>query len=778
MTRALTRDLARTLRGAWSRRGTLAPLLALTTVVVAGVVAVLGFSEAAGTSGALAVPLLLLALVALPTTGRELAAARREEIALARLRGLEGGELYVLLALEPLLVLVLGGLLGGGLGLLVVHLSVDAWLTDPAARAGLVGADALTAAVLVVLAGLVALLVGMGAALREPLADQVAAVARPRRTTLASAFAQVLVVVGAAVAVYRSSVTPTDGTGGPDLVVLAGPALVGLAVGAAALWLLRLLARRWVRHRGPRAGLAGFLAARRLARVAGAGAALQVLVAAAVVAGVALTAAIQVEQWTERSARLVAGAPLRIDLETDAEPALELTRRLDPDGRWLMAAVLVPGEGSVPARRAFLDLSRHERVLGGFHDDTSAAGLATVVDELVADDAAAGTAGPVEGTEVVATVSGVSRRLEGRVRPEVLLTLRDVTGGSRQVRLRLEVGLDGAPDTASTEVRCAEGCEPVAITLQRRPGDSQLPWTLDSLVLGDQDLLERDWSPAEETRGDRPGGPVPVAGGLLAVTSSTPLVAVPDAGSAAVPVLATRSATWDGDPVLDSPGGLDLPAQVVARVPALPLVQADGVLADLPRVLVGSPPTVPVADVVVLARADTPVALLDEVLDETGGELRTLEQVRASLSDDTGAAQARVYLLVAGFGLLVALLVLGTAVARERPAWLRDVAALRVVGLDVRRVRGAGRLEVAGLVVVSVGAALLGTAAGVLWLLGDLALVEVPDHAVALRTSLDPLPVLVLGLVVAAVVALVVGRGRRPSAERSRPAILREEAAR
>lgn len=778
MTRALTRDLARTLRGAWSRRGTLAPLLALTTVVVAGVVAVLGFSGAAGTSGALAVPLLLLALVALPTTGRELAAARRGEIALARLRGLEGGELYVLLALEPLLVLVLGGLLGGGLGLLVAHLSADAWLTDPAALAGLVGADALTAAVLVVLAGLVALLVGMGAALREPLADQVAAVARPRRTTLASAFAQVLVVVGAAVAVYRSSVTPTDDAGGPDLVVLAGPALVGLAVGAAALWLLRLLARRWVRHRGPRAGLAGFLAARRLARVAGAGAALQVLVAAAVVAGVALTAAIQVEQWTERSARLVAGAPLRIDLETGAEPALELTRRLDPDGRWLMAAVLVPGEGSVPARRAFLDLSRHERVLGGFHDDTSAAGLAAVVDELVADEAGSGTAGPVEGTEVVATVSGVSRRLEGRVRPEVLLTLRDVTGGSRQVRLRLEVGLDGAPDTASTGVRCAEGCEPVAVTLQRRPGDSQLPWTLDSLVLGDQDLLERDWSSAEETRGDRPGGPVPVAGGLLAVTSSTPLVAVPDAGSAAVPVLATRSATWDGDPVLDSPGGLDLPAQVVARVPALPLVQADGVLADLPRALVGSPPTVPVAEVVVLARADTPSALLDEVLDETGGELRTLEQVRAALSDDTGAAQARVYLLVAGFGLLVALLVLGTAVARERPAWLRDVAALRVVGLDVRRVRGAGRLEVAGLVVVSVGAALLGTAAGVLWLLGDLALVEVPDYAVALRTSLDPLPVLLLGLVVAAVVALVVGRGRRPSAERSRPAILREGAAR
>lgn len=344
MTREPVGALARTLRGAWSRRATLTPLLLLTTVVVAGVVAVLGFAEAAGTSGALAVPLLLLALVALPTTGRELASARRGEIALARLRGLEGGELYVLVALEPLLVLTFGGLLGGGLGLLVARLSAHAWLRDPAP---LVGVDALVAALLVVLVALAALLVGMAAALREPLADQVAAVARPRRTTVAAAFAQVLVVVGAAVAVYRSSLGSSGaGAAGVDVVVLAGPALVGLAVGAGALWLLRAVARVWVRRRGPRGGLGGFLAARRLDRVSGVAGAVQVLVAAAVVAGVALTAALQVDQWTERTARLQAGAPLRIDLETDAEPALELTRRLDPEGRWLMAAVLVPGRAA------------------------------------------------------------------------------------------------------------------------------------------------------------------------------------------------------------------------------------------------------------------------------------------------------------------------------------------------------------------------------------------------------------------------------------------------
>ena len=50
----------RTLRGAWSRRGTLLPLLLLTVVVVAGAVTVIGFADRAGTSPRLAVPLLLL----------------------------------------------------------------------------------------------------------------------------------------------------------------------------------------------------------------------------------------------------------------------------------------------------------------------------------------------------------------------------------------------------------------------------------------------------------------------------------------------------------------------------------------------------------------------------------------------------------------------------------------------------------------------------------------------------------------------------------------------
>ena len=64
--------MTRSLRGAWSRRGALLTLLAMTTVVVGGAVGVLSFAEAAGTSRWLMSPLLLLGAVAVPSIGGEL----------------------------------------------------------------------------------------------------------------------------------------------------------------------------------------------------------------------------------------------------------------------------------------------------------------------------------------------------------------------------------------------------------------------------------------------------------------------------------------------------------------------------------------------------------------------------------------------------------------------------------------------------------------------------------------------------------------------------------
>ncbi len=754
----------RTLRGAWSRRGTLLPLLLLTVVVVAGTVTVLGFAAHAHTSAMLCVPLLLLGVVAVPTTGRELANARRGEIALARLRGLRGAELYRLLAFEPLLVLLLGGLAGlvlGGLGSL---LATAAWLDS---GAGLPGPGALLAGLAIVVVGLVGVLAGMAGALREPLSGQVSTASRPRSASAAALFGNVLVVVAAVVAVYRSSVA----TGDPDWVVLVGPALIGLAVGGLVVWLVRVGARLAL-GRTANGSLTGFLAVRRLARVADAATALRVLVAATVVAAVAVTGAAQVGDWTGDTARLRAGAPLQVPLDGDAAGALELTRDLDPDGHWLMAAVLVPGEGSVVARRAFLDLSRFDAVLGDFYAGTPAAGLARDVAALT------GGEGPGTGSTVTATVRGVSARRTGVMRPRVKVGYRDSTGSDRHVVVRLRVAQDGRPVTAHAPLEgCDTGCVVTSVTLARSPGDTTLPWVLTGLELGGADAMTAHWRTSAPNWFGEPTSPVLVDDGLLAPSTFKPLTAQATRTATTVPVVATDSATWDGKRLLDSPGGDERNADVVGRLPALPLVEADGLLADLPRAAAGAPPTVPAAQVMVLARADTPTRVLDALAARAGHRAVTLDSVDRRIAGATGAAQAKVYSLMALFCVLAALLVLATAVARQRNAWTREVAALRSVGVASPVVRASGRVEVLWLAAAATVATLLGTVLAVPLLLSHLPLVSVPEHAVPLTTGLSWWPLLLGALVAALVAGGVAGRGRMLRLEETRPAILREEGA-
>src|SRR5215210_7389695 len=189
----------RTLRGAWARRSTLLPLLILTAVVVAGVVAVISLAEGSGTSPAVAVPLLALGLVAVPDSGRQLAAIRRHEIAVARLRGVTGGQLAATLAVERFLVLVHGSLLGLAFGVVVAELVPAVGLGGESS----LGVTVLPAVALLVVFGLGAVLVGMAGALREPLADQVSIEERPRPASTMAVFGSVLLLVAAVVATYR-----------------------------------------------------------------------------------------------------------------------------------------------------------------------------------------------------------------------------------------------------------------------------------------------------------------------------------------------------------------------------------------------------------------------------------------------------------------------------------------------------------------------------------------------------------------------------------------------
>ena len=254
--------------------------------------------------------------------------------------------------------------------------------------------------------------------------------------------------------------------------------------------------------------------------------------------------------------------------------------------------------------------------------------------------------------------------------------------------------------------------------------------------------------------------------------------AVPDQQGRRTPILATDSASWpDGPPLLDSPGGDDRPAEVVEQLPALPLVEADGVLADLPLASAGAPPTVPAAEVMVLAAADTPRDVLAAVGKAPGAEApRTLTEVEHSTSLESGAVRARVYALMAGFCVLVALLVLASALARQRAAHRTEIAALRVLGVGFSESRRSGRWEIGALGLGAVVATVVGGIAGVVLLLRNLALVDVPAHSVPLDVGVAVVPIVVAALAAGILVVLVGGRGLSLPPDQTRPALLREEA--
>jgi predicted lysophospholipase L1 biosynthesis ABC-type transport system permease subunit len=226
---------------------------------------------------------------------------------------------------------------------------------------------------------------------------------------------------------------------------------------------------------------------------------------------------------------------------------------------------------------------------------------------------------------------------------------------------------------------------------------------------------------------------------------------------------------------VESPGGDDRPAEVVGRLPALPLVEADGLLADLPLMAAGAPPTVPAAEVMVLAAADTPASVLADLADAAGSDAVPLVDVEDATALASGAVQARIYALMAVFCLVLALLVLAASVTRERAAHGREAAALRVVGVPLAQVRGSARREVGALTVTAVVATVAGGLVGVALLLSNLTLVTVPLHAVPLDVGVTLVPLAAAALVAALLVLVVGGRSRSVKGDTSRPAILREE---
>ncbi|MCW2737871.1 hypothetical protein [Nocardioides sp.] len=783
--------MSRVLRGAWSRRGALTTLVLMTVVVVGGAVTVLQFAEAADTSRWLTAPLLLLGGVAVPSIGAELAVARREEIGLARLRGIHGLRLWRFLLVEPLLAIVLGTVVGLAVGAAGTVLATRAWLGGAAPaleRPALLAAAAIAGAAL--------LIVGLSAAaaLREPLAVQVSTRRRPRRATTLAVFLSVLVFVGAGVAAYRSR----DADGEPDLVVLLGPALVGLALGQAAIWVIRIAARGLTPVTEKR-GMGAFLAARRLARADDLVTPIRLVVAAAVVGALALSGAVSVSGWTrEQAAVEVPGARTVDATDLGAVGAVDLTEEVDPQGEHLIATAIVRNESRLPERRAYVDADRWDAVVGSFYDDTPARAASDAIDRLRSDIAPFQAA----GDRLTVTVSGLevppARTFRGPDgedvevgggRVELTLGFVTTTNASGAVTLRTPIPQDGSPVTRSVRVRaCAEGCTITGLDVGRDSrgviDGSDFVVLFDSLALGDTDLLQRPWVPDPVSvesalnsnffRNYRPPNALVVNrpdGLQVAMLPSVALALELEDGGPRVPVLVAD----EEEPLALDLGGDDLPTDVIGVARTMPLVGSVGLLSDIRTSAAGSGPTVPSAEVQIVAADGTPQAMLDEVATATGATWRTLATVRESLGERHGGAQSVAYALTALACALVALLALGAGVARHLRDYRRDVASLRALGVSLGTARRAGRAELVSLTVLVLGIVVAGGWLAVTLLLDGLPLLTLPVAGLPLDTAPHAWPLAIPAVLAAVAVVVVGGRARAVRASTTRPSSLREE---
>ncbi len=117
------------------------------------------------------------------------------------------------------------------------------------------------------------------------------------------------------------------------------------------------------------------------------------------------------------------------------------------------------------------------------------------------------------------------------------------------------------------------------------------------------------------------------------------------------------------------------------------------------------------SEVVVLARADTPGPVVDELRAAGLVVDRTYAEVREGLDGEAYALALRLYAVVAVLVLVMAVAALGVSTAVQLPARRSDAASLRVVGVSRREVVRAVLLELG---VVLGSTAVAGLAAGAL----------------------------------------------------------------
>lgn len=707
-------SLARRWAAARAHRAVLLPLGALALLVVSVLTAGLRLAGAP-TALRVCLALLLPAAAGAAALGHELGQARRTESGIAALRGARGLRLGQFLLTEAVVALVLGAALGWPLGRLLAGAltarTVPAWT----------GQD--TAALLGVLAALVlATAVGSLAATRVPLWDQLRPLARRRRAGNVAVFVGLVVLTAAALAGWRAR---SGSSAEVDWLVAAGPATWALLAGVAAVALARLAGRLLVGVGRLAGWLGGLGAARRHDAAPGTVLVTAGLVAALLGGGHLLAA----QRWVHDTAALAAPAGLLVTYDGDAVAALQLTRELDPEGRYLMAAQTFPDAEAPQDRVVLLDLDRYGTVLAPELEGTEAGALDPLVDEL-----RGGVAAPVgtgDRLRVRARLSGGTGTLVGEIDYVTGLgTLSTVAFRGSAVR-----------GVVAADVRvpdCARGCRATHLRLQlTRPGRGRLAGAdpdrpvrlqLDRLELAGEGLAALPVRLVEESGGL---GRVVVAreSGKLGFRLSVPASVALEWRTGSLPVATTPDLRGAGTPQVPGVDGDLQRASRVGTVAALPFVQASGQVADLGQALLGAAPTSATAQVHVLVRPGTPRTILTRL---DAQEVASPQDVERRVAEAAHAEQAALF-AAAGLGALLcgAVVLLGGA-ARGRARLRQERADLLRAGVPAASLRTARRLEVVLRVAVVLLAAVVG------WLLTDgqfgglLDLVRVPPHGLPL----------------------------------------------
>jgi hypothetical protein len=643
-----------------------------------------------------------LVLVALALLVRLLGAAadqRRSELALASLRGMSSRQMWVFGLAEPCTLLLLAAPLGVLLGYGMTVWLAGIWLIDGIAVT--IGPASILAAALVWLAAIGASVFTVRGALSEPLSSQLAGVRRPTRSGRWALIAKMVLVI-AAVAVVAASLT-ASGRSDPkasDLVLpllLAGAA--GLLITAATVWAAGRLGRRTSRRRG----ITTFVATRAVSRRREGSLVILPLTAALAISVFAAGVFTAAATWRASTAATRVGADASYRSDSTLAQTVALTHRLDPDGKWLMAVGAV-NQGDY-GEKLVIDAPRLARV--GVWPGTWTPGLdAGQVADLL---------GP-RGPGLVLKGSAFSMTLDNQVTSSAdgLGVSVEVESADGESRTMFFGPFKPGQTTTSTKVDfCRDSCQvlnllvggPATSPAALRGTASVSAFTADGRP-DDAFVSSASWRPVVSPLGLTPDATTIDDGGTgltmrLDSGGESALGGVsPSDVPAYRPVLLGRAQDTtierqQGDRLVVKTDALEgLPVRPVAQTESMPFFGPRGMVIDVTMMTRDQDIPKDATDVYVLARGDTPQALLAS-LNSAGVTGRTeLSQVRRLLDQDAYALSLNLYLVAALAAVALALAGLAVNLAVQMPDRRRDAASLRVVGVRRRQIMRAVFVEI------------------------------------------------------------------------------------